>query len=358
MKKRILIGLESYNICQENVVNSLLEYFNCNNNYEVKIVNFSMYSNNLLNKNSKLDFISSVPDINVASKNKLRIITRVFDSLELRNVFKSFNPDIVISTHFYVNYITSFFNSENIINSKIISIVPDYACTTWWIANKDDAIYYLVNSDMVKRDFIKNGVDSEKVILFSVPIILNQDISKDVIVKRYNLDKETPIYLFLGDSNLDYDYFKDLAKRKYNFNLVFVCGKNTFLKNKSENFIRENDIRNVAIISFVKDIFNIMNVADVVITRASGYNLNYITKLRKPSIILSSNNSVYRKNSNYLCKKNYAVKVQSPFLLSRKVNTFLKYPFIVKSMSNKLVRQDNKYSFKVISDLIEKISVQ
>lgn len=358
MKKRILIGLESYNICQENVVSTLLDYFVSNNNYEIKVVNLSLYSNNLLNKNSKLDFISSVPDINVASKNKSRIITRVFDSLELRDVFKSFNPDIVISTHFYVNYITSFFNSEKIINSKIISIVPDYACTTWWIANKDDVDYYLVNSDMVKREFIKNGVDSEKIVLFSVPVNLSQDISKDMIVKRYNLNKDIPIYLFLGNSNLDYDYFKDLAKRKYNFNLIFVCGKNTFLKNKCECFIRDNGIRNVAIISFAKDIFNIMNVADVVISRAIGYNLNYITRLKKPSIILSSNNSIYRKNSNYLCKKNYAVKVQSPFLLSRKVDSFLKYPFIVKSMANKLSKQDNKYSFKVISDLIEKISVQ
>ncbi len=357
MKKRILIGYMSYNICQEAIANSLFDCFNEKGKYEVRLVNFYSYFNCNLGETAKLDFLYGFLYGKVA-KNTSKIFTRNFDYVEIKKLFKSFNPDVVISTHFYVNYITSFFNKENMIDSKIISFVPDYSCHSWWVANKDDIDYYLVNCVNVKQEFLKCGVSDKKIVLFDIPFKLDQDISKDVLAKRYNLNHDKSIYLFLSGSNDDYDYFKDLVKRKYDFSIVFVCGNNIFLKDKCEKFIRDNDIRNVVVLSFVKDVFYIMNISDVVITKPSGCNLMYITKFKKPSILLPGSNPIQRKNSNFFCKKNYSAKINSPYALSKKVSSFLNYPFIVKSMANKLNKFDNGYFFKVITNLIEKISVR
>ena len=353
MKKRILIGYASNDFCQEKIANILFDYFNQFTNYEVFLLNIYDYSNSYLNNFNRLSFIKKFADSKIVNIKNLKLFVKNFDSLELRNVFKSFNPDVVVSLHFYVNYVACFYKNDNIIESTILSVVPDYACHYLWTFYSDVVDYYLVDSDHVKRSFVKYGVPSEKLVICGVPIASSQDVSKEILVKRYNLNPNNPIYLFFGENDEDFNFFKDLVIRNYDLNLVFVCNKNKFIKGLCEKFIRFNNIRNVVILCFGKDVFNILNIADVVISRPKGYNLSQIVGFKKPSILLPSLHAVERKNSVFMCKKNFSVKVSSPSSLSRKVHSFLSYPFIVNSMANKLLKIDLNVSCKILKDLID-----
>lgn len=351
MKKRIIIGYIDYGVCNEALVNTLYSYFNENGSYDVMLLNFSNYISDKLRRISKFkysnEFLYKLFNNKIASKTNLKMFINLVDSDDLRNTFKDFNPDIIISTHFYVNYVAGFYNNEKIVNSKLISIVSDYCCHSSWIINKNEVHAYLVHNDLVKREFVKSGVESEKVFITGIPVKLCCDVSKDVLIKRYNLIEDRPIYLFFGEYESDYDYFKDLSKRGFDFNIIYVCSKNKYLKDKCDNFIRDNIIKNVVVLSFVKDIYDIMNISDVIITKPDSYILNEVIGFKKPSILISGINSLERKNARYMVKRNYSVKVNSPYSLSRKVNSFLNYPFIVKSMANKLNKIQNKDSCRV-----------
>ena len=353
MKKRILIGFVSDNLCHETTVKVLASLFSEQKKYEVKLINLLDYKINI-KSNTRFNVLDKLLSNKVVNKNKLRTITGILDSQTLKDVFINFNPDIVISTSFYFNYIVSYYKYSNIISTKLISLISDYRCNLWWTVNKENVDFYLVKNDYVKKSLIKQKINSNKIIVSGIPIQYSQDVEKDILVKLYNLNINNPIYLFFSDNLYDFEYFKSLVKKMYEINIVFVCEKNKSLKYKCDNFIRENKIKNVVVLSFVKDVFNIMEVSDVVISNSSGFNLSYILAYKKPSILLPSRNSFEKGNQDYMIKNNFSVKVNSPYLLTRKVKSFLSYPFLVNSMKNKLMKIENRDFNKIILDLVDK----
>jgi len=346
MKKRILIGYVDHDICQELFANKIDK--DLKNKYEVMIVNLSDYLNSSYNK---FKIINKLTNSKLASLKNLKDITYSLDNKILRESLIKYKPDIIISTHFYVNYIMGYYNSNKIINATLVSFLPDFTINTWWTINKDEIDYYLVSSDKVRQDLIKSYVNSDKIITTFFPVILSENISKDILIKRYNLRNNMPIYLFFGEVEQDYDFFRDVVKRNFSLNLVFVCGNNKMLMDKCQNFIRNRNIRNVVVLSFVKDIFNIMSISDVVISRANAYTLNEIIVHKKPSILLPSLNGLERINCKYMVSKNFAVKAINPYFLSKKIDNFLKFPFIVNSMTNKLNKLDIEFKDNILEVL-------
>ena len=83
-----------------------------------------------------------------------------------------------------------------------------------------------------------------------------------------------------------YEYFKALTKKEFNINIIFVSGKNKELKDKCEEYIFENNIKNVLILGYIKDLYNLYNISDVIITKPGTSTLIECMNFKKPTILL------------------------------------------------------------------------
>lgn len=359
MKKKVLIGYTEYGFQSKSVSDYIKSYFINKNEYEVMALNINEYSNNKiisnLNNNS---FIYRMFNNRISNKVDISSCIKLFDNDNLRDAITSFNPDIIISTHFYVNYVFSFYNDINLIKTNIISVVVSSKHLEWWVVNKANIDAFVVKNEFVKNELIKYNVESSKIYAFGIPVnrCLSEDIlSKDLILKRYSLTDNKPVYLLFASDNIfnDYffEYFKILVNKKYSIQLILITGNNRELKLKCENYILKNEFKNVLVLSFLKDIYNLINISEAVITKPNSEILYKCLEMKKPCILIPGISSQELKNSKYMIKNHYGTKVRGPRSLARKVKLFLNYPFLINSMKNKLLKLSDKEAIINIYEL-------
>lgn len=373
MKKKVLIGYASYGSGHKSVAQYIKNYIEDKNKYEVKIIDLSNYANgfgklgvklfNHANKNEFLySFVYGIVNNKLLSKGNEKYCIKSFDNDTLRREFQDFNPDIVIATHYYVSYISSYYNSLKLINSKIMTVLTDFSHHEWWTSNHEKVDYYIVANDIVKSELIEHNVNEKKIYSFGIPVNRNSTLQieeKDIVLKRYNLNGEKPVYLFFAGGSDGYDhvfsYFKALVNKKFPIDIIFICGKNKHLKAMCENYMLKNNIKNVVILGFSKDIFNLLNISNMVITKPGGSTLNECLEMKKPVILIPGVGGQEVYNARYMFRNHYAFKARGARSLVRKVKLSLSYPFIVNSMKNRLNKLSKRDSCKLIYELINKI---
>lgn len=370
MKKRVLIGYAECGSGHKSASEYIKEYFDEFNKYEVMVINLSDYyeyaskmGSKFIKHTIKSEFLYNIFyglfNNKLASKGNYKLCIKSFDSKELRDDISRFNPDIVISTHFYFSYMTAFYNKEKVINSKIITVITDLLHHDWWTINHKDIDYFVVSNDIVKNKLSKSNIPNDKILSYGVPIhmesLINLD-DKDFVLKKYSLTGNKPIYLFFSDgSDISLEYLKTILKKKLLIDIIFITGKNKSLKLRCENYLIKYNIKNVLVLGQTKDVYNLINISNLVITKPTLNTLNDCMFMKKPCILLPGVSVQDNYNSKYMSKNHYAVKVRGPKGLARKIKISLTYPFIVKSMINKLNKIDTKDSCKKIYELTNKI---
>ncbi len=370
MKKRVLIGYAECGSGHKSASEYIKKYFDEFNKYEVMVINLSDYyeyaskmGSKFIKHTIKSEFLYNIFyglfNNKLASKGNYKLCIKSFDSKELRDDISRFNPDIVISTHFYFSYMTAFYNKEKVINSKIITVITDLLHHDWWTINHKDIDYFVVSNDIVKNKLSKSNIPDDKILSYGVPIhmesLINLD-DKDFVLKKYSLTGNKPIYLFFSDgSDISLEYLKTILKKKLLIDIIFITGKNKSLKLRCENYLIKYNIKNVLVLGQTKDVYNLINISNLVITKPTLNTLNDCMFMKKPCILLPGVSVQDNYNSKYMTKNHYAVKVRGPKGLARKIKISLTYPFIIKSMINKLNKIDTKDSCKKIYELTNKI---
>lgn len=365
MKKKVIISYTTYSSSSETAALYISDILD-KHNYEVKLLNITEYStklaklSNTLFKDTSLEFLNGLLfgliNNRYASNRNEKYAFHAFDTDLLRKIFKSFNPDLVVSTHFYSSYIATYYNKINIINSKVITLITDYTNHQFWLANKDEVDAYIVHNDIIKNELIKKKVNPKKIYSYGIPLreekILNK---KEDTLKNYSLSGKKPIYLFLANDN-SYEHIKLLIKKKFNIDIILICGKNNELKNKCEEFVHNHNIKNTLVLGHAKDIYNLINISTMVITKPGSAAINDLSQMQKPVILLSPQNSLESFNKRYMKKNHMALVTTTPRSLVRKIKLSLNYPFIIRAMKNKIIKHSEIDSTSKILDLIKELT--
>lgn len=278
---------------------------------------------------------------------------KCFDSGELRSIFSTYNPDLVLTTHYCASYIVTYYNRLRITNTKIISIVTDYTAHTSWIMNSKEIDKYVVSNEILKSDFIKKGVDTSTIYPYGLPSNLSASTDDyETILKKYSLKNDKPIYLFFIDIERGFEYFKTIIKKDLPVYYILATSKNISLKVKCEEYIYKNDIKNVLVLGYTKDITNLISVSDVIISKPGSSTINECILMGKPLILTSPSNSSEVFNMKYILKNHFGMKATTPISLKRKISLCLNYPFIINSYRNKLKKISSVSSKEKICKLI------
>ena len=372
---KILITYASYGSGHQSVAEYIEEYFKEHDkNLDIKIMDVMEYGSIIGKLNKKMfnlnfkfqNSISSTIGYEI-SDNKFvtapyKEITKLLLKSKIKNEILEFNPDILISTHYLGSIVMGIINKKFKTNTKIITIFTDYDSHSMWIRNHKNETAFIVSNDYIKDELIKYGVPESKVYPYGIPLSSKFKKVKDnksKIKLKYNIKNENVTFLFFGGGSLgssfSYGYLKQLLKLNLPINIIFVSGKNEKLKRKCEDYIAENNIENVTILGFTKDISNLLNIADAVITKPGGLSVTEAIEMKTPMILIPGNGGQEIHNAKFITKNKFGIRTINPYQFAKRVEKLVKNPKYIKDIYNNLKHYEENKSIEKLFKLVKEL---
>lgn len=371
---KLLITYASYGSGHKSVAKYVEEYFKEHSkSFEIKVLDVMDYSSligkidqKMFNLNFKFQKSVSATIGYEISDNKIvtapyKEIAKVLLKSKLKDEILKFNPDILISTHFLGSITMGSINQKYKTNTKIITILTDYASHSMWLRNHKRETAFIVSNDFVKEELINYGISESKIYSFGIPLSSKfkniEEISKTK--ERYNITNYKPIFLFFGGgsmgSSFSYGYLKQLMKQNLPINIIFVAGKNEKLKEKVQNYVKENKISNIKVLGFTNDISNLLNIADAVITKPGGLSVTEAIEMKTPMILIPGNGGQEIHNAKFIIKNKFGIRTKNPFQFAKKVEKLVKNPKYLKDMYNNLKNYEENKSVEKLFNLVKEM---
>ena len=227
----------------------------------------------------------------IASKNEFK--TNPLTSLmarKFKHLLNESTPDLIIGTHPFPmialstlkknNNIHSLIRSESFYKSTkvdippMISVLTDYTTHSTWIQNEID--YYIVGHEYVKELLVYEGVDSEKVKAFGIPVeksfLSHRD--RETVLTELGLSPEKLTVLLMGGSfgagNIK-ETLEDLIAIDRDFQILVITGRNEHLKDKLSKMLDSTiHNKNICLLGYTNKMNDILASIDVLISKPGG----------------------------------------------------------------------------------------
>lgn len=232
---------------------------------------------------------------------------------DAKKIIKKFQPDIVIGTGGYVCgsvvYAAHKLNIPTVIHEQN-SVA---GVTNKFLARYVDKIGICFSD--VASDFPK-----EKVVMVGNPRAQEvAGIQKSPVLNEYGLDPDTPTVLIFGGSrgalainNVLLDSLSSFKDKPYQ--VLYASGEIYFDEVKKKWQTLGEELNNVKVVPYIKNMEHVLANVDVVVGRAGATSLAEITSLGLPSILIPSpnvTNDHQTKNAQSLVNKNAAIMVKN-----------------------------------------------
>ena len=377
MKKKLLILYASYGSGHKSVANYVYDYFTEHGNYEIKIVDIMEYGNiiaklslKIFNLNFKFqnDILSTLGyelfDNKVITAPYKEYVKCLFKS-KVKTDILDYNPNILISTHFFGGILMGLINKKYETKTKIFTILTDYASHSMWLKNHKNEDGIIVSNEIVKNELLKYGVPEHKIYPFGIPLsskFKNVDLNTTKIKLKYNIKNNKPIFLFFGGGStgatFTYRYLKQILKQNLDINIIFVSGKNVKLQNKCNDLIKDENIKNVTVLGFTKDISNLLNISDCVITKPGGLAVTEALEMKTPMILIPGNGGQENHNAKFITKNHFGIRTYNSYQLGKTIKKLVENKEIIKNMYNNLKDYEENKSIEKLFKVIEKLEIK
>ena len=227
----------------------------------------------------------------IASKNEFK--TNPLTSLmarKFKHLLNESTPDLIIGTHPFpmialstlkknnnihsLSRSESFYKSTKVDIPPMISVLTDYTTHSTWIQNEID--YYIVGHEYVKELLVYEGVDSEKVKAFVIPVeksfLSHRD--RETVLTELGLSPEKLTVLLMGGSfgagNIK-ETLEDLIAIDRDFQILVIAGRNEHLKDKLSKMLDSTiHNKNICLLGYTNKMNDILASIDVLISKPGG----------------------------------------------------------------------------------------
>ena len=211
---------------------------------------------------------------------------------EAKQIVKDFKPDIVIGTGGFICGPTIMAAKKYKIPTILHESNAFPGVTTKLLSKKVDAV--LVGFEDAKKRLPK----AKRVVVTGTPtkikgVVMSQ-AQKDIMKSEMGLNTELPILLVFGGSQGAKTINGTLLeivenKLNKNYQIIWAPGPKQYdiikeqLKDKKINI---DKIRNVKVIPYIYNMEEIMNIADIIVSRSGAMTITEIAKIGKPAIFI------------------------------------------------------------------------
>ena len=242
-------------------------------------------------------------------------------AIKLLKLLREKKPDLIISTHPFGSQMCSYLKRKGKIDSKIATIMTDFAPHDQWLVGHEFTDYFFVAHNKMKDYLINKNINEEKIFTTGIPIseAFKKEYNKQEIFDNYSLDKNKFTILFFGGGEFGLgktrtvQIFENFANETKNNNIqiIAISGKNEKMKNAFQTIVETNNLQdNVNIIGFSNEVPKLMAISDLVVTKPGGLTTSESLASNLPMVIINPIPGQEEENAEFLESKGIAVWIK------------------------------------------------
>jgi len=289
--RKILIFYGSYGGGHLSAARSIKEYIDENySDTETCLVDCIEYINKALNKVTTKAYSGMAKNAHWMWKKvyygsedgtfaKFNDRTQKMLSIKLNKLIQNYKPDLIISTHFFSSHMCAILKKKKKINSKIATVLTDYAPHSQWLMYPAYIDYFFVAHEGMKKSLLSRGIKEKQIKTTGIPLsnrfLSNYD--KEKILSEFNLSPQKKTILFFagGEQGFGKDkifnILKTLIEKFPNLQIIAVSGKNEKIKQQFDELVlKTNSDETVKVLKYTNKVPELMSVSDLVITKPGG----------------------------------------------------------------------------------------
>lgn len=257
-------------------------------------------------------------------------------AVKLLKLLREKKPDIIISTHPFASQMCSYLKRKGKINSKIATIMTDFAPHDQWLVGEDFMDYFFVAHKGMKQELIEKNINPEKIFVTGIPLSSRflKTYNKEEIFKSLNFSPDKKTVLFFGGGEFGLGKSKTLKVLESflrdfnNIQIIAISGKNPKMKNSFEELAIEYQKQDsIKIFEFTNMVPEYMSISDIVVTKPGGLTSTESLASDLPMLIINPIPGQEDENA--------------AFLEENKVGILLKKDSDIKSVIHKLLFDEN-----------------
>jgi processive 1,2-diacylglycerol beta-glucosyltransferase/1,2-diacylglycerol 3-beta-galactosyltransferase len=239
-------------------------------------------------------------------------------------------PERIVIFHFLLIKPVIDILQKHSLNVPVFVVVTDpYTAHPIWFVDKNQQ--FIVFSRQVKDSAISAGVPSDNITIlpfpvdekFSVPFS-HENIESTKLTLGLHPQHKTIVLLGGADGIPDGDVLaRHLSHVNPEANIVIVCGRSTSLFNRLTAWVEEKHVRNVKVFGYIDFIYDLINIADVVVTKCGASTLMEVLLSKKIPVVNSYLWEQEKGNVDFIRTKNIGIYEPHPRRLSLCVRSLL-----------------------------------
>ena len=241
-------------------------------------------------------------------------------AIKLLKLLREKNADLIISTHPFGSQMCSYLKRKGKINSKIATIMTDFAPHDQWLVGSDFTDYFFVAHDKMKQYLINKNIPEEKIFSTGIPIStrFTKKYDKEKLLKEFNLQPGKQTILFFGGGEYGlgksktFNIFENLIQSNENMQVIAISGKNPEMKKEFENIIEKHNKSNcVKLLSYTNKVPELMSISDLVVTKPGGLTTSESLASCLPMVIINPIPGQEKENAEFLENHGIAVWIKN-----------------------------------------------
>ncbi len=272
---------------------------------------------------------------------------------DLLSDIETYNPNLIISTHPIITNILGRLKDKKEFSKPILSFITDYIIHDVYL--KDSINAYVVGSEYTKQTMLDRGVNQDIIFPYGIPI---RDEFKNNYLKEEDKNSFHILLMAgsLGSRQLK-KAFKAIIKANSNLKITVVCGKNEHLKEVVEHISQNvQDNIEVNVIGFTDKISELMESADIIVTKPGGLTSTEAISKNIPIIIPYTYPGQEEENAKYLEESGLAIIVDNIKDLTGLIDDLANNPELIKKMSKAMKNTAESFSIDKTVELCEKLA--
>ena len=291
---------------------------------EVMTLDAFNYTNPILNKivtKTYLHIVKRRPEVweylydnpqIVFRAQKLKKLIHKYNSKKLYNLISKLNPDVVVSTQAFPCGMVADLKSYYNLSLPLVGVLTDYVAHSFWYYDNVDL--YIVSDEFNKARMLQNGISDKKIKVYGIPIApeFNLPLNKEEILENLGLDNNLPLVLIMGGGRglgqIKQITFS-LLRIESALQIVVVTGMNKrlyrYFRRKEKQL---NKFKKVKVFPYVDNIYELMAVSDILISKPGGITTAEALAKRVPMIIFNPLPGQERSNAEFLLRIGAAIK--------------------------------------------------
>jgi UDP-N-acetylglucosamine:LPS N-acetylglucosamine transferase len=217
-----------------------------------------------------------------------KVLTPIFPKIvtKLASRIKEINPDLIVSVHLAINHFIV--DALNEIEEETKNRIPfSIFCTELcgsplinsWVHPDADLMIGLLEPG--RQEFLDLGMPPEKIQMMGGPVVnpcfLDASLTKTEARKKFGLKEDVFTILIMSGGialKANYHFTKQLLNSHLPVQVLVCTGRNEKLKTKLDKLVEDTGAANVKVFGFTDQMANLMDAADLIVTKPGPASLS------------------------------------------------------------------------------------